>query len=49
MQPADEVYVGHMLDLVRKVVAKTERITRDDFDRDEVPRLRTLLEILGAP
>ena len=44
MQPADEVYVGHMLDLVRKVAAKTERITRD-----EVPRLRTLLEILGSP
>ena len=29
MQPDDEVYVGHMLDLVRKVVAKTERITRE--------------------
>ena len=39
MQPGDEVYVGHMLDLVRKVVAKTERITRDDFDRDENLRL----------
>ena len=49
MQPADEVYVGHMLDLVRKVVAKTERITRDDFDRDENLRLALahLLQTIG--
>ena len=49
MQPADEVYVGHMLDLVRKVVAKTERITRDDFDRDENLRLAVahLLQTIG--
>lgn len=39
MQPDDEVYVGHMLDIVRKVVAKTERITREEFDRDENLRL----------
>ena len=49
MQPADEVYVGHMLDLVRKVVAKTERITRDDFNRDENLRLALahLLQTIG--
>jgi hypothetical protein len=44
MQQDDEVYVGHMLDLVGKVVAKTERITREEFDRDENLRLA-----LGAP
>jgi len=49
MQPADQVYVGHMLDLVRKVVAKTERITRDDFDLDENLRLALahLLQTIG--
>ena len=38
-----------MLDLVRKVVAKTERITRDDFDRDENLRLALahLLQTIG--
>jgi uncharacterized protein with HEPN domain len=49
MQPDDEVYVGHMLDLVRKVVVKTERITREDFDRDENLRLALahLLQTIG--
>lgn len=49
MQPADEVYVGHMLDLVRKVVAKAERITREEFDRDENLRLALahLLQTIG--
>jgi len=46
MQPADEVYVGHVLDLVRKVLAKTERITRDDFDCDE--NLRPAPETVGT-
>jgi uncharacterized protein with HEPN domain len=49
MQPDDEVYVGHMLDLVRKVIAKTERITREEFDRDENLRLALahLLQTIG--
>lgn len=49
MQPGDQVYVGHMVDLVRKVVAKTERITREDFDRDENLRLALahLLQTIG--
>lgn len=49
MQPDDEVYVGHMLDLVRKVVAKTDQITREDFDRDENLRLALahLLQTIG--
>jgi len=49
MQPGDEVYVGHMLDLVRKVIAKTERITREEFDSDENLRLALthLLQTIG--
>ena len=49
MQPDDEVYVGHMLDVVGKVVAKTERITREEFDRDENLRLALahLLQTIG--
>jgi uncharacterized protein with HEPN domain len=49
MQAGDQVYVGHMLDLVRKVVAKTERITREEFDRDENLRLALahLLQTIG--
>jgi uncharacterized protein with HEPN domain len=49
MQQDDEVYVGHMLDLVGKVVAKTERITREEFDRDENLRLALahLLQTIG--
>ena len=31
-----QVYVGHMLDLVGKVVAKTEQITREEFDRTRI-------------
>src|SRR5438270_1492957 len=49
MQAGDEVYLGHMIDLVRKVVAKTEGITRDEFDCDENLRLATahLLQTIG--
>lgn len=39
MQHDDEVYVGHMLDLARKVASKTSGVRRDDFDRDENLRL----------
>ena len=49
MQRDDGIYLGHMLDLIRKVVAKTERITRDEFDRDENLRLALvhLLQVVG--
>ena len=49
MQPDDEVYVGHMLDLVGKVVAKTKQIKREDFDGDENLRLALahLLQTVG--
>jgi len=32
MQKDDLVYVGHMLDLSRKVAAKVEGMTREGFD-----------------
>jgi len=49
MQQADEVYVGHMLDLVRKIVAKSEGVSREEFDRDENLRLALahLLQTVG--
>jgi uncharacterized protein with HEPN domain len=49
MQPNDQVYIGHMVDLSRKVVEKTRAITREDFDRDENLRLATahLLQTIG--
>jgi len=31
----DAVYVGHMLDLCRKVADRTRGVSRDDYDRDE--------------
>jgi uncharacterized protein with HEPN domain len=49
MQRDDEVYVGHMLDLCRKVAAKVVGIGRDDFDEDENLRLALahLLQTIG--
>lgn len=45
----DAVYLGHMLDLARSVVAKTSGIGRDVFDRDENLRLALahLLQTIG--
>lgn len=39
MQRDDEVFVGHMLDLSRKVASKSAGVRREDFDRDEKLRL----------
>jgi uncharacterized protein with HEPN domain len=49
MQPNDQVYIGHMVDLSRKVVEKTRAITREDFDGDENLRLAIahLLQTIG--
>jgi uncharacterized protein with HEPN domain len=49
MQRDDEVYVGHMLDLARKVASKTAGVRREDFDRDENLRLALahLLQTIG--
>ena len=45
----DDVYVGHMLDLARKVAAKTTGVRREEFDGDENLRLALahLLQTLG--
>ena len=49
MQRDDEVYVGHMLDLSRKVAAKVAGVTREQFDSDENLRLALahLLQTVG--
>jgi len=49
MPKDDAVYVGHMLDTVRKIVAFTLGKTRADFDVDEVLRLALahLIQIVG--
>ena len=39
MQRDDEVYVGHMLDLSRKVASKIAGVRREKFDDDENLRL----------
>ena len=49
MQRDDDVYVGHMLDLSRKVAAKIANVSRDKFDQDENLRLALahLLQTIG--
>jgi uncharacterized protein with HEPN domain len=49
MQQDDEVYVGHMLDLSRKVAAKIAGVRRERFDEDENLRLALahLLQTIG--
>lgn len=45
----DGVYVGHMLDLSRKITEKLARTSREEFDRDENLRLALahLLQTIG--
>jgi uncharacterized protein with HEPN domain len=49
MSPRDPVYVGHMLDMARKALAKIERVTRDVYERDENLRLALthLVQVIG--
>jgi len=49
MREDDGVYVGHMLDLSRKVAAKITGIHREEFDKDENLRLALvhLLQTIG--
>ena len=49
MSPRDSVYVGHMLDMARKAVAKTNGVTRDIYERDENLRLALthLVQVIG--
>ena len=39
MLPRDLVYVGHMLDMARKAVAKVRNLARETYDADENLRL----------
>lgn len=49
MSPRDLVYVGHMLDMTRKAVSKTQGISRTDYDVDENLRLALiyLIQVIG--
>lgn len=49
MQRDDAVYVGHMLDVSRKIAAKVSGATRNQFDSDENLRLALahLLQTIG--
>jgi hypothetical protein len=42
MSLRDLVYVGHMLDLARKAVSKTQGISRETYDADENLRLAVI-------
>jgi uncharacterized protein with HEPN domain len=35
MSPRDLVYVGHMLDMARNAVSKTQGVSRETYDADE--------------
>ncbi|MHC5054755.1 MAG: HepT-like ribonuclease domain-containing protein [Planctomycetota bacterium] len=49
MQRDDLVYVGHMLDMARKVLGKVAGLSREDFDGDENLRIAVthLLQVIG--
>jgi len=50
MSPRDLVYVGHMLDMARKAVTKTARLSRKAYDADGFPcrhQLRIVPEARG--
>ena len=49
MKKDDNVYIGHMLDLARKAVEKTEGISRETYDVDEDIRmiLTHLIQMIG--
>ena len=49
MLPRDLVYVGHMLDMPRKAVSKTQGLSREAYDADENLRLALvhLIQVIG--
>ena len=49
MWPRDLVYVGHMLDMAKKAVSKTQSLSRAACDADENLRLALthLIQIIG--
>jgi len=49
MSPRDLVYVGHMLDMARKAVAKVRDLPRETYNADENLRLALihLVQVIG--
>jgi uncharacterized protein with HEPN domain len=49
MSRRDLVYVGHMLDMARKAVSKTQGLSREAYDADENLRLALihLIQVIG--
>ena len=49
MSPRDLVYVGHMLDMAKKAVAKITGMARETYDADENLRLAMthLVQVIG--
>jgi len=49
MSPRDLVYLGHMLDMARKAVSKTQGLSRGAYDADENLRLALihLIQVIG--
>jgi len=49
MAKDDSLYLGHMLDIARKVVTKTSGLSRADYDQDENLRLALahLVQVIG--
>ena len=49
MKKDDSVYIGHMLDLARKAVEKTEGIDKEDYDANEDIRMviAHLVQMIG--
>jgi uncharacterized protein with HEPN domain len=49
MSPRDPVYVGHMLDMAKKAVAKAAGLTHDSYEEDENLRLALthLVQVIG--
>ena len=49
MSPRDLVYVGHMLDMAKKAISKTQSLSRGAYDEDENLRLALthLIQIIG--
>ena len=50
MSPRDLVYVGHMLDMAKKAISKTQSLSRGAYDADENLRLALthLIQIIGS-
>lgn len=49
MSPRDLVYVGHILNMARKAVSKTQGVSREAYDADENLRLAVicLIQTIG--